>query len=83
MLQQYRRLQSELSDGRIHFVETCGLPISTYFGALKLLWLMQNVDAVKDAVQTGDALFGTVDTWGAFGLRTRVDEIWSSMDFGI
>jgi hypothetical protein len=23
---------------------------------------MENVDAVKDAIQTGDALFGTVDT---------------------
>ena len=58
-----RRLESELSGGRTHFVETCGLPISTYFSALKLLWLMENVDAVKDAVRAGDALFGTIDTW--------------------
>uniref|UniRef100_A0ACD5UGF3 Uncharacterized protein n=1 Tax=Avena sativa TaxID=4498 RepID=A0ACD5UGF3_AVESA len=58
-----RRLESELSGGRTHFVETCGLPISTYFSALKLLWLMENVDAVKAAVQAGDALFGTIDTW--------------------
>ncbi|XP_021313836.1 glycerol kinase-like [Sorghum bicolor] len=48
-----KRLQSELSGGRTHFVETCWLPISTYFSALKLLCLMENVDAVKDAVQTG------------------------------
>ncbi|PAN40423.1 hypothetical protein PAHAL_7G314600 [Panicum hallii] len=58
-----RRLENELSGGRTHFVGTCGLPISTYFSALKLLWLMENVDAVKDAVRTGDALFGTIDTW--------------------
>ncbi|KAE8811486.1 glycerol kinase [Hordeum vulgare] len=56
-------LESKLSGGRTHFVETCGLPISTYFSALKLLWLMENVDAVKDAVKAGDALFGTIDTW--------------------
>jgi hypothetical protein len=31
MLQQYRRLENELSGCRTHFVETCGLPISTYF----------------------------------------------------
>ncbi|XP_077237986.1 glycerol kinase-like [Tasmannia lanceolata] len=58
-----RRLESQLSGGRTHFVETCGLPISTYFSALKLLWLMECVDSVKEAVQSGDALFGTIDTW--------------------
>ena len=58
-----RRLEKELSGGRSHFVETCGLPISTYFSAMKLLWLMENVDAVKDAIKKGDAIFGTIDTW--------------------
>ncbi|OVA05860.1 Glycerol kinase [Macleaya cordata] len=58
-----RRLEKELPGGRTHFVETCGLPISTYFSALKLLWLIENVDAVKAAIKTGDALFGTIDTW--------------------
>ncbi|PIA42274.1 hypothetical protein AQUCO_02000021v1 [Aquilegia coerulea] len=58
-----RRLENELSGGKTHFLETCGLPISTYFSALKLLWLLENVDAVKDAVKKGDALFGTIDTW--------------------
>ncbi|CAO2036749.1 unnamed protein product [Urochloa humidicola] len=67
-----RRLESELSGGRTHFVETCGLPISTYFSALKLLWLMENVDAVKDAVRTGDALFGTIDTWLIWNLTGSV-----------
>ncbi|KAK9282209.1 hypothetical protein L1049_005122 [Liquidambar formosana] len=59
----YRKLEKELAGGRTHFVETCGLPISTYFSALKLLWLLENVDAVKVAVKSGDALFGTIDTW--------------------
>ncbi|KAK9281170.1 hypothetical protein L1049_004065 [Liquidambar formosana] len=58
-----RKLEKELAGGRTHFVETCGLPISTYFSALKLLWLLENVDAVKVAVKSGDALFGTIDTW--------------------
>ncbi|KAJ6794835.1 glycerol kinase [Iris pallida] len=58
-----RRLEQELTGGRTHFVETCGLPISTYFSALKILWLMENVAAVKDAIKSGDALFGTIDTW--------------------
>ncbi|EOA35035.1 hypothetical protein CARUB_v10020141mg [Capsella rubella] len=58
-----RRLEKELSGGRSHFVESCGLPISTYFSAMKLLWLMENVDDVKDSIKKGDAIFGTIDTW--------------------
>ncbi|KAJ6796033.1 glycerol kinase [Iris pallida] len=58
-----RRLEKELTGGRTHFMDTCGLPISTYFSAPKILWMMENVDAVKDAIKSGDALFGTVDTW--------------------
>ncbi|PKI34379.1 hypothetical protein CRG98_045239 [Punica granatum] len=58
-----RRLEKELPGGRTHFQQTCGLPISTYFSAVKLLWLMENVPEVKAAVEKGDALFGTVDTW--------------------
>ncbi|XP_019167349.1 PREDICTED: glycerol kinase [Ipomoea nil] len=58
-----RKLEKELPGGRTHFVETCGLPISTYFSAMKLLWLLENVEAVKEAVKNGDALFGTIDTW--------------------
>lgn len=56
-------MEEELPGGREHFVNTCGLPLSTYFSAMKLLWLMENVDAVKRAVKVGDALFGTIDTW--------------------
>lgn len=44
-------------------METCGLPISTYFSAVKVLWMLENVEAVRAAVESGDALFGTVDTW--------------------
>ena len=33
---------------------------------------MENVDAVKDAVKTGDALFGTIDTWLIWNLTGGV-----------
>lgn len=68
-----RKLEKELPGGRTHFVETCGLPISTYFSAVKYLWLTENVDAVKDAVKKGDALFGTIDTWLIWNLTGGVD----------
>jgi glycerol kinase len=73
MLQLCRRLENELPGGRTHFVETCGLPICTYFSALKLYWLMENVDAVKDAVRTGDASFGTIDTWLIWNLTGGIN----------
>uniref|UniRef100_A0A8D0B2S8 Probable glycerol kinase n=1 Tax=Sander lucioperca TaxID=283035 RepID=A0A8D0B2S8_SANLU len=40
-----------------------GLPISTYFSAVKLRWLMDNVDEVHEAVVSHRAMFGTVDSW--------------------
>lgn len=68
-----RRLEKDLEGGRTHFVETCGLPISTYFSALKVLWLLENVDTVKKAVETGDALFGTIDSWLIWNMTGGVD----------
>lgn len=41
----------------------CGLPISTYFSALKIRWLIDNVEAVRNAILENRCLFGTVDTW--------------------
>eukprot|EP00249_Psilotum_nudum_P017233 c26224_g1_i1 orf=248-1810(-) len=58
-----RRLENELSGGRKHFAEITGLPISTYFSAMKLIWLLESVPDVKLAIENDDALFGTVDTW--------------------
>ena len=40
-----------------------GLPISTYFTAMKMRWLIENVPGVQSDLQSGDCLFGTVDTW--------------------
>ncbi|XP_061340074.1 glycerol kinase isoform X2 [Gastrolobium bilobum] len=67
-----RRLEKELSEGKNHFVQSCGLPISTYFSAVKLLWLMENVDAVKEGIKKKDALFGTIDTWLIWNLTGGV-----------
>eukprot|EP01114_Cavostelium_apophysatum_P020780 TRINITY_DN7055_c0_g1_i1.p1 TRINITY_DN7055_c0_g1~~TRINITY_DN7055_c0_g1_i1.p1 ORF type:complete len:297 (-),score=42.52 TRINITY_DN7055_c0_g1_i1:56-853(-) len=45
------------------FRKSCGLPISTYFSAMKLKWLIHHVPDVKKAIDDGRCLFGTVDTW--------------------
>lgn len=46
------------------FLQTkCGLPITTYFSASKLRWLIDHVPEVSKAVDEGRCMFGTVDTW--------------------
>lgn len=46
----------------------CGLPISTYFSAVKLKWLIDNVPTVKEAIAQGRCMFGTVDCWIIYNL---------------
>ncbi|KAG5310497.1 GLPK kinase, partial [Acromyrmex insinuator] len=41
----------------------CGLPMSPYFSALKIRWLIDNVPRVKQAIHAQKCAFGTVDTW--------------------
>lgn len=51
----------------------CGLPISTYFSAVKLKWLMDNKLDVHESIKKGDALFGTVDSWLLWNMTGGVD----------
>ncbi|XP_071553126.1 glycerol kinase 3 isoform X1 [Temnothorax nylanderi] len=41
----------------------CGLPISPYFSALKLKWLLNNVPRVQEALTAKRLMFGTIDSW--------------------
>ena len=45
-----------------------GLIVDPYFSGTKLAWLMENDPKVKDAVRSGAARFGTVDTWVLYKL---------------
>ncbi|KAK3316193.1 glycerol kinase-like protein [Apodospora peruviana] len=49
--------------------ELCGLPLSTYPSSVKLLWLIENVDSVKQAYEEGRLAFGTVDSWLIYRLN--------------
>ena len=40
-----------------------GLIIDPYFSGTKLLWLFENTPSVTEAILSGNAYFGTVDTW--------------------
>jgi glycerol kinase len=41
----------------------CGLPLSTYFSAPKLCWLLQNNSNIKSSIEKGTCRIGTIDTW--------------------
>ena len=40
-----------------------GLLIDPYFSATKLKWIIDNVEGVREKAESGDLVFGTIDTW--------------------
>jgi glycerol kinase len=58
--------------GPDRFRPQTGLPISTYFSALKIRWILDNVPGVRAQAEAGDLLFGTIDSfllWHLTGLH--------------
>ncbi|KAL6717610.1 Glycerol kinase [Lecanora helva] len=53
----------------------CGLPISMYPSSLKLVWLLRNVQKVRDVYEAGRLVFGTIDTWLLYNLNGRKNNV--------
>ncbi len=53
--------------------ERAGIPPATYFAGGKLAWLLAEVDGLRAAAESGDALFGTIDTWLLWNLTGGTD----------
>ena len=49
--------------GKDRFRATTGLPIAPYFSATKLMHLLDTVPGLRADAESGDALFGTMDTY--------------------
>jgi glycerol kinase len=62
-----------LEPHRARLVERTGLPPATYFSALKLQWILDNVEGVRAAAERGEAVFGTVDSWVLWNLTGGCD----------
>ena len=45
------------------FREKTGLLIDPYFSGTKIKWILDNVDGAKEKADSGDLLFGTIDSW--------------------
>jgi glycerol kinase len=49
--------------GPNRFRAKTGLPLASYFSGLKLQWLVDSVPGARAKAQSGDILFGNIDTW--------------------
>src|SRR6202142_3761677 len=59
--------------GPNRFRAKTGLPLASYFSALKLQWLLDNVAGARARAQSGDLLFGNIDTWLLWNLTGGSD----------
>eukprot|EP01147_Barroeca_monosierra_P009976 gene9976-2151_t len=54
-----------------YFQKRCGLPFSTYFSALKLRWMLDNIALVREEASAGRCLCGTIDSWLIWNMTGR------------
>ena len=59
--------------GPERFRERTGLPLATYFSGPKFRWMLDNIDGLRERAETGDVLFGTIDTWLIWNLTGGAD----------
>jgi glycerol kinase len=49
--------------GQNRFRDGTGLPLSTYFSSLKIVWLLENLPGLRRRAENGNVLFGTIDSF--------------------
>ena len=59
---------AEEGGGIDRFRARTGLPLASYFSALKLRWLLDNIPGARARAAAGEVLFGTIDSWLAWNL---------------
>jgi glycerol kinase len=69
------RLVDEFSrdGGQARFQERVGLPLATYFSGPKIRWILDNVEGTREKAESGDLLFGNMDTWLIWNLTGGTD----------
>jgi glycerol kinase len=56
------------SGGQDRFRAKTGLPLATYFSALKIQWILDHVPGARARAEAGDLLFGNMDTFVVWNL---------------
>jgi glycerol kinase len=59
--------------GQDRFKVQTGLPLATYFSGPKVRWILDNVDGAREKAESGDLLFGNMDTWVIWNLTGGKD----------
>jgi len=49
--------------GQDRLREKTGLPLATYFSGPKIRWYLDNIPDLREKAQSGEAIFGNIDTW--------------------
>ena len=63
LVHRFESQTSKFGQGSDQLKPKTGLPLSNYFTAIKLRWLVDNVPAVRKAMASKNLLIGTVDTY--------------------
>ncbi|EFP87807.2 Glycerol kinase [Puccinia graminis f. sp. tritici] len=63
IVHRFENKASQWGQGADQLKGKTGLPLSNYFTAIKLRWLIDNVPAVQAAMDSDNILVGTVDTY--------------------
>jgi glycerol kinase len=61
------------SGGQDLFRRKTGLPLTTYFSGLKIRWILEEMDGVRDLAEKGEVIFGNIDTFLVWNLTGGPD----------
>lgn len=67
------KIGSIIEGGKDRFRSKVGLPLATYFSAPKIKWILENIPGIYKAVEIGNAIFGTIDTWLIWNLTGGIN----------
>lgn len=65
-------IQNNFAD-KIH--KKTGLRIDPYFSAGKLVWLLENIQGLRELAEQGHAAFGTIDSWLIWNLTQGTEHV--------
>lgn len=66
-----KQLEGGVGQNRLR--DKTGLPLATYFSGPKIMWLLENVPGLREAAESGEAIFGNIDTWLIWNLTGGVN----------
>lgn len=52
-----------------------GLVLDPYFSGTKIVWLLENIDGLRERAEAGEIAFGTIDTWLIWNLTAGREHV--------